>query len=467
MDRRSFLSALIASGALYTAGGLPGVTRAARASDFPLGAQPFLVSVLLNGGPDFRHLMPPAFDSDPSSFGNRYWHANASAHATEADDAALQARWDNDYFHIGDGATQFGILNSCTWLKQMWDMGHVAVVNNLLTTSSRNHPFGVLISEQGDRNALPNDYNVSGWGGKLGAVAGRNVMSLTQIPRHFCYSADAGGLGRSDEFLISATDTRSLSLFPGDPADWVGEQRAVMTRSMAAYYEARRSQFTDNPLTARFAQHESKLRAFGAPIDERLALFPVPTALEQMYGSSSTVMHDVRFGLQTRNLYDSFAVSDIVNMGIAALEYRGFDTHRAQKEAIEPRLRDLFGDVQAFATLYDLLPASITDRLVITFHGEFGRQIRSNGDGGTDHGEGGTMLIVGKPVNGGIYGEMFPPDELLRLDHPSPQITGLTGIEAIYATLADWFSPGSSASIFPDLAETPVESGLNLNTLLS
>jgi uncharacterized protein (DUF1501 family) len=38
---------------------------------------------------------------------------------------------------------------------------------------------------------------------------------------------------------------------------------------------------------------------------------------------------------------------------------------------------------------------------------EFGRRIRSNGSGGTDHGYGNLMLALGGRVNGGLHG-VFP-----------------------------------------------------------
>ena len=94
MDRRDFLKASIATGALYTAGGLPLLGGAvARASGFPPVSQRIVANMMLFGGPDFRHLMPPPYDPDPASYGYRYWESKAAAHAINSTAAAYESRW--------------------------------------------------------------------------------------------------------------------------------------------------------------------------------------------------------------------------------------------------------------------------------------------------------------------------------------------------------------------------------------
>ena len=92
---------------------------------------------------------------------------------------------------------------------------------------------------------------------------------------------------------------------------------------------------------------------------------------------------------------------------------------------------------------------------MLTIAGEFGRQIRDNGDAGTDHGKGNLMLVVSEQCNGGIYGEMFPVSELPKYDQPpnrTPDITPRTEIDPLFAAVCDWVSPGSGQSVFPRTA---------------
>jgi len=465
VNRRSFLSSLIASGALCGTSFLG--QRASLASAFADTQQRMLVSVLLSGAPDFRHLMPPPYSETVGSVGYEYWQAMASSHGLGESQSDLQARFSQEYDLIGNDQNEFGLLKSCGWLKQMWEDGHVAIVNNVLGSSSRNHPLSILVSELGNRSASVLSSNSPGVGGRLAHLSARNVLSLTPAPRSYCYGpSSSNALKRSTDRIVSAKDTRTLTLFEGDTAEFSGSFRNELSRNVASYYASKNSSGDSDVFADKFLQHESKLRELGGPINERLNSLPVPASLERLYSQELMPLHSPAFGLQVRNLYDSLASADILNMGLATLEYKGFDSHRLQIETLEPRLRDLFGEQQAMQSLYEELPESVSDQLVFTFGGEFGRQIRANGDGGTDHGEGSTMLIVGKPVTGGVYGDMFPESELALRDELSPQIQGLTAIERIHAVLADWHTAGSGSALFPDSALSPQETGLDLTRIL-
>jgi uncharacterized protein (DUF1501 family) len=82
---------------------------------------------------------------------------------------------------------------------------------------------------------------------------------------------------------------------------------------------------------------------------------------------------------------------------IAAFSIGGWDTHRGQAKAIERPLKRL---ARAILTL----EASIGpawDRTLVVAMTEFGRTVRENGSGGTDHGTGGAALLAGGVLNGG------------------------------------------------------------------
>lgn len=464
MDRRNFLISLLASGGLAGTGLL---SNSVYAGPF---AQPHprrLVSILLSGGPDMRHLMPPLYSDQPGTFAYEYWRSMASSHNSEPDSAQLKARFNNEYDVIENGDQSFGLLKSCGWLKSMWEQGHVAVVNNVLGSSSRNHPLSVLASEIGDRSLSSATTLAPGVGGRLAALNDSNLISLTPSPRGYCYGPSVtAGSARSNNWLVSARDTRALALFDGDDSLPPGDRENEITRNLTGYYSAKSQVGGPANPAHLFLTHSNRLRELGIQIEERLSQVPEPAALARLYNPELMPLFSQPFGLQVRNLYDSLACADILDMSVASMEYKGFDSHRLQVETLEPRFNDLFGSQQGLDTLYAELPDSVTDQLVFVLAGEFGRQIRSNGDGGTDHGEGGTVLIIGRPVVGGVYGNPYPDSELELRDHPSPQIAGLTAIERIHALLADWHTPGAAHQLFPNLAQTPIESGVNLSALL-
>jgi uncharacterized protein (DUF1501 family) len=82
---------------------------------------------------------------------------------------------------------------------------------------------------------------------------------------------------------------------------------------------------------------------------------------------------------------------------IAALEIGGWDTHTAQTQRLAGALRQLDAGLAALkAGLGEAWRQ--TGVLMMT---EFGRTVRMNGTGGTDHGTGTVALVLGGAVAGG------------------------------------------------------------------
>lgn len=467
MNRRDFIKATLATGALYSANGLPVLVDSASAANFAPLNNRILVNVMLAGGPDLRHLLPPAFDSDTQSYGYRYWEAKAGAHAIANSVSAYQARWNDDYFHLNDGSIDFGILKTCGWLKRMWDAGNVAIICNAVGAQTRNHVHGQLVLDQGNLTSGPNDANRSGWGGRLAVEAGGNVLALTRSPRAFCYGPDPQDPeGRDSSNLISTVNTRQFSLFKPPLDERRGSTRPVITQGLTSYYAALKTAAQQDTVYERLLGMEQSFREFGEQVDERLSTLPLPSRIEAIANGEFGI-NNRYIGQQIRNLYDSLAASDILSLRVASLEYGSWDSHKNQRAFIEPKLEDLFGDDKAFDLLYQEIPASVQDNLVLVFAGEFGRQLQANGDNGSDHGTGNYALVVGNQVNGGIYGSMFPEGELQRLDEAGADIEGLTELDHILGQVADFVVPGSGDTVFPNRATAALEPNVTLSGLFA
>ena len=94
-----------------------------------------------------------------------------------------------------------------------------------------------------------------------------------------------------------------------------------------------------------------------------------------------------------------------VGLEVAFTDVGGWDTHRAEGGA-RGQLANLLGQfAQGLSALVtDLGPARMQDVVVLTMS-EFGRTVRQNGTGGTDHGHANAMLVIGGAVRGGkVYG---------------------------------------------------------------
>ena len=96
-----------------------------------------------------------------------------------------------------------------------------------------------------------------------------------------------------------------------------------------------------------------------------------------------------------------------VGLQIGFAESGGWDTHVQQgtvNGTFAQRARDLSESISA---LWTDLGNQFQDDVVLMTMTEFGRTIHENGSGGTDHGRGSCMFVLGNSVNGGsVYGTL-------------------------------------------------------------
>ncbi len=110
----------------------------------------------------------------------------------------------------------------------------------------------------------------------------------------------------------------------------------------------------------------------------------------------------------------------------------GFDTHADQRDRHASLLGQLGGSLRAF--LDDLDRSGLGDRVTVLVFSEFGRRLRENDSGGTDHGTSAPVLLLGRPVEAGLYGT-HPDLSDLKDGDPKHAID----FRRLYATLLkDW-----------------------------
>ena len=112
----------------------------------------------------------------------------------------------------------------------------------------------------------------------------------------------------------------------------------------------------------------------------------------------------------------------------------GFDTHANQTGVHSNLLRNLSEAVDAF--LKDITAVGMEDNVMIMTFSEFGRRVGQNGSFGTDHGTAAPLFLLGKGINGGLYGNA---PSLTDLDNTG-NIKHEIDFRTVYATvLQDWF----------------------------
>ncbi|NND82578.1 MAG: DUF1501 domain-containing protein [Gammaproteobacteria bacterium] len=514
LSRRQFLQSAFYSGLLYGSGALPGIIRNVGAQPAPLQNR-VLANLFMNGGPDLRHLVVPEFSSLPGSFGDAYWSNRTRSHNLADSGQTPEQRWNEDYYPITVGGTNwtgglvdqsglnsgitFGIWREAGWLIDMFKAGHVALVFNAVGGTNRAHDLSSLMLNQGNLLSTLNNQDRSGWGGRLARSAGGTSISLTNSPSSFNFGPlgdapnyDPDKIDNSD--LISVENAREMGLFDFNPeSNQITNQDDKMARAAKSYYAALRQE-NIHQAYLKALDHEQKVREFGDLIQARLQDIPVPTLIQALYSTvdginpdpnnvNSTgrrVLFRTSLGVYMRNLYDVIVTNDLLNPSVMSFNYGGWDTHSGQRpvpailasdptnpfsyRGIESGLRDIFeGQYGAspvnpnawhggLSALWASLTAADRSKMVFTIAGEFGRQIRDNGDAGTDHGKGNLMFVISESCQGGVYGEMFQQDEIPKYDLPvnqTPDIDPKTEIDHIFAKVSDWVAPGSGTSVFP------------------
>ena len=399
--------------------------------------------------------------------------------------------WLDQYDQVGTSNSNiFGIHKSAGWLKQQFEMDNVAIIANVVASTNRRHDHSQLIMHTGDLQTDQYLLDRDGWGGRLLArlTGNSNVIAMSHDVGIFCNSENSGN--RLDH-AIHMRDSRNFSLPEVNQAEPLAPN-SIMARALKAYYAKRgaeaeqdilQGRLAENWPYRRFFQHESTLRQFGSQIDSRLGtVMPVqPATLSRLYDEAGQGrLNNIHFGKQIASLYDSLLCADLLDMRSAYMEMSGWDTHRTEKAMLDKNLHDLFGINGGFDSLAQELVKipGLVENLVFTFTSDFGRQLAANGTNGTDHGSGTYMIVMGVPVNGGTYGEMFPqreitpdPDQASQIPYEiqGAEIKGLTSYEHVLAEVCNWLEPGTGQQVFPNVADTQnppmLENGVRLSTL--
>jgi len=86
-----------------------------------------------------------------------------------------------------------------------------------------------------------------------------------------------------------------------------------------------------------------------------------------------------------------------VGLQVAAVDYGDWDTHTGQ----DYRLTDLIANLAKPLHAFYRDVSDIHQRVTIVVMSEFGRRLKANESGGTDHGHGNLMMILGSGIRGG------------------------------------------------------------------
>jgi uncharacterized protein (DUF1501 family) len=266
----------------------------------------------------------------------------------------------------------FGLHPSLESLKPLYDAGHLAVVHAVGSPdNTRSHFDAQDYMESG----APGNKSVSdGWLNRYlqanpssNSTPFRAVALAATLPRSLTGSAPTVAMQRASDFGIHA----------GQATPEIEEMFADLYKDTFAAVKKLRSVNPQQYAPASGVQYPNS--AFGQAL------------------------------LQTAQMLKS-------NLGlqVAFADVGGWDTHANQgavRGQLANRLKE-FGD--GIAALYRDLGDRMRNVVIVTMT-EFGRAVRQNGSGGTDHGHASCLFIAGGPVKGGkVYGQWpgLAPEQL-------------------------------------------------------
>jgi len=143
-----------------------------------------------------------------------------------------------------------------------------------------------------------------------------------------------------------------------------------------------------------------------------------------------------------------------VGLEVAFADVGGWDTHANQGAAqgqLATRLDDF---ARAIAALVADLGDRMEDTVVLTMS-EFGRAVNQNGSGGTDHGHGNAMMVIGGGVRGGhVYGRWPGLATDRRYDGRDLAVT--TDFRDVFGEIVTrHMGVADARSVFPGYATSP------------
>jgi uncharacterized protein (DUF1501 family) len=248
----------------------------------------------------------------------------------------------------------------------------------------------------------------------------------------------SGWLNRVSGLLgHEATPFRSVAMTPALPRSLYGEQSALAVTDFADFQvklpgATQISREADQGFEALYAQaSQDLLRDTGAETFEAVDM------LEKLEPSRYRPANGARYpngplGQSLRQV--AMLIKADVGLEVAFAETGGWDTHVQQgttNGSFAQRARDLGSSIEAFWT--DL--GAHQDDVVLLTMTEFGRTVRENGSGGTDHGHGSCMFVLGNQVQGGRVHGNFPgldPDAL----HEGRDLPVTTDFRALFSEVA-------------------------------
>jgi uncharacterized protein (DUF1501 family) len=139
---------------------------------------------------------------------------------------------------------------------------------------------------------------------------------------------------------------------------------------------------------------------------------------------------------------------------VACVDVGGWDTHTGMGNVDSGDMKQHLGDLATALAAFTADLGSELDNTTIVTMSEFGRRVEQNASGGTDHGHGGAVLVIGGGVQGGVHGTWNGLGSQYLDQGDVPGLNDYRDVLSEVVTKRLDLSTGSMASVFPDWKPT-------------
>jgi uncharacterized protein (DUF1501 family) len=323
---------------------------------------PILVVIFLRGGADGLSLISPTGDKDYT--------------AARPSDLRVARNGENAGFVLKNAIADadFRFHPRAKGLSELFDAGELAVVHAAgLKDATRSH-FDA--EDRMERAAPGAGASAGGWLGRwMNAVKPQGILPALAV------GAAAPDSLRGAQGVAVAEEMNALRVAAGH--GYSTAIRALLAKQLGGDAilgaPVARLLSLSEAIEARVALDENgNMRAYEPSVE-----YPKDNPLA---GSLKTVAQTIKLGLGLR---------------VSTVDFGNWDTHVNQTGQFNDQVNILSSALLAFWR--DL--GDLRDSVSVVVMSEFGRRLKSNESGGTDHGHGNAMMMLGAKVKGGrMYG---------------------------------------------------------------
>ncbi|MCA8969453.1 MAG: DUF1501 domain-containing protein [Planctomycetes bacterium] len=380
---------------------------------FGRGGNDSLNTFVPHGDPDYRQYRE-ADTSNPNSGGSDLWFGREY---TNSPRKTIRLPVNFPGSTSVTSGVYFEMHPKLAKLKTLMSQGRAAILGRVGNGESiRSHFKEMRIIETGRPRSLGAPLE-EGWGARLAAelpASDLKAVSVSPIGQRILFTRDVGGIATvwdlwnpnlNYSIPESPPNTAVSSMMEGEvgppPRGLLGHLAAGRTGTTEAFDFARDSGVNYFEYRAHFEAVQQN-----NPFVHNGSKFPTTPTEAASAGLSDSLAGRV-FMDAVEEAMHLLRYSDA---SIAGVDLASFDTHSNQLDEHNSLLAYLAHALKSADEVGQQDPAN--DYLIL-FMTEFGRTVKSNGNGGTDHGVASDWIVVGDNLNHGIYNMKAPGSSLV------------------------------------------------------